>query len=72
MLRLANFSEPVSGCRHYRLEGAVHTTGFAGGFDLEFRGDIGFMPRAPLGAVFRDYSTYRQFLAPSVRPPSTG
>ena len=33
LLRLANFSEPVSGCRHHRLEGAVHTTGSAGGFD---------------------------------------
>jgi hypothetical protein len=24
----------VSGCRHHRLEGVVHTTGFAGGFDF--------------------------------------
>ena len=27
-------SEPVSGCRYHRLEGVVHTTGLAGGFDL--------------------------------------
>ena len=24
----------MSGCRQYRLEGVVHTTGLAGGFDL--------------------------------------
>ena len=33
-MRLANFSGPVSGSQHYRLEGVVHTTGFAGGFDF--------------------------------------
>ena len=26
----------MSGCRQYRLEGVVHTTGLAGGFDLDF------------------------------------
>jgi hypothetical protein len=29
----------VSGCRHHRLEGVVHTTGYAGGFD--------FFPKLP-------------------------
>jgi hypothetical protein len=28
----------VSGSQHYRLEGVVHTTGFAGGFDFTWQG----------------------------------
>lgn len=39
------FSEPVSGCRQYRLEGVVHTTGLAGGFDF-------------LHSIFKNHSVF--------------
>ena len=31
---MVNNSKPVSGCRYHRLEGVVHTTSLAGGFDF--------------------------------------
>ncbi|WP_294503863.1 hypothetical protein, partial [uncultured Victivallis sp.] len=44
---------PVSGCRQYRLEGVVHTTGLAGGFDFDLPMTFGIPVSSEFGNFFR-------------------